>query len=335
MDSPRGPADFALALNTRLDRMMPVLTPLGVVLGFLLPRLFITLRPWIPWIFGIMTLSGALKLKVREIGLTLRFPLPIVLTLITSHVIMPLLVFFFSGIVFRGDGDTISGYVLVYSVPTAVSGFIWVAMYRGDKALALALILITTVAAPVMVPFSMSVLLGRRVVLDMSGIALSLVMMVVVPTIIGVGANEISRGRAPRILGPCLDPLAKLCMILVVAANAAAVAPRVRFDDPHVWLVAGLCIFFAAAGYCVSRIIALICRLSPEKQITVFFSSGLRNISAAATVAIEFLPQEAALPALLGIVFQQTMAALMGRLLLGGRVFGKKTVSAEKAGCSN
>ncbi|MDR3249432.1 MAG: hypothetical protein LBT39_11675 [Treponema sp.] len=317
MSSKRGPAEFAVALNVRLEKMMPVITPTGVVLGFLLPQVFIVLRPLIFWFFGIMTLSGALKLKAREFGLTLRNPLPILLTLITSHVVMPLVVLFIATLIFRGDGDTISGYILVYSVPTAVSGFIWVNIYKGDNALALALILIATLIAPIVVPGTMSVLMGTRVALDMSGIALSLIMMVVVPTIIGVATNEISRGKVPQIICPYLNPLAKVCIILVIAANAAAVAPRVHFNDPQVWIIAGVCILFAALGYGISKLIGVACRLSPEKRVTIFFSSGLRNISAAATIAIEFFPEAAALPALLGIVFQQSMAAVMGRLLLG------------------
>jgi tagaturonate reductase len=319
MKSHPGFAECALALNTRLERLMPALAPAGVVLGFLAPAVFIQLRPFIPWIFGVMTLSGAIKLKAREFGLVLRDPLPIAVTFFSSQLIMPLAVFLVSTLIFREDSGVISGYVLVYCVPTAVSGFIWVNMYRGDNALALALILISTVAAPLITPLTMSALLGARVALDMSGIALSLVMMVVVPTAIGIGANEVSRGKIPRIIGPYLNPVAKFCLILVIAANAAAVAPRIRLADPQVWIIAALCIVFAVMAYGFSRLTALVCRLNPEKQVTVFFSTGLRNISAAATIAIEFFPEQAALPALLGIVFQQTMAALMGRLLLGSR----------------
>jgi predicted Na+-dependent transporter len=306
-----------VALNKRLERMMPILTPLGVLLGILLPGFFINLRPFIPWMFGIMTLSGALKLKAREFGLALRSPLPMLLFFFSSHVLMPLAAYLVAKLVFRGDADTVSGYVLVYSVPTAVSGFIWVNMYRGDNALALALILISTVVAPLVVPGTMSILMGTQVVLDMSGIALSLILMVVVPTIIGVSANEISRGKIPLVISPFLNPLAKVCLILVIAANASAVAPKLRFNDPHVWLVAVVCIFFAVLGYFLSRFIGIICRLPRDKRVTIFFSSGLRNISAATTIAIEFFPEAAALPALLGIVFQQTMAAIMGRFLLG------------------
>ncbi|MDR3247185.1 MAG: bile acid:sodium symporter [Treponema sp.] len=317
MGSHRSGADIATAVNARLERFMPVLTPSGVILGFLLPQVFVALRPYIPWFFAIMTLSGGLKLTAREFGGTLRSPLPILLTLVTSHVVMPLVVLLAASLIFPGEGDTVSGYILVYSVPTAVSGFIWVNMYKGDNALALALILIATILAPILVPGTMSLLMGTKVVLDMSGIALSLIMMVVAPTIVGIATNEISRGKIPHIICPYLNPLAKFCIILIIAANAAAVAPRVRFDDPRVYIIAGVCILFAAMGYCLSRVIGVLCRLSPEKQVTIFFSSGLRNISAAATIANDFFPEAAALPALLGIVFQQTMAAIMGRLLLG------------------
>jgi predicted Na+-dependent transporter len=304
-------------LNVRLERLMPILTPLGVFLGILLPRFFIHLRPLIPWMFGIMTLSGSLKLKVKEFGQVLRNPLPILLFFFASHVLMPLAALLAASLVFRGDPDTVSGYILVYSVPTAVSGFIWVNIYKGDNALALALILISTVAAPLVVPGTMSLLMGTRVSLDMSGIALSLILMVVVPTLIGVSANEASRGEIPRTVSPFLNPLAKVCLILVIAANTSAAAPQLRFADPHVWLIAAVCIFFAVLGYFIARFTGIVCRLRRDKRVTIFFSFGLRNISAATTIAIEFFPQAAALPALLGIVFQQSMAAIMGRLLLG------------------
>ncbi|MDR1307731.1 MAG: bile acid:sodium symporter [Treponema sp.] len=321
MDNHRGPAEYAQVLNVWLEKSMPILTPAGVALGFLLPGIFSALRPFVPWLFAVMTLSGAINLKVREFGLALRDPLPIVLVFAASHVVMPLTALFVATLVFRDEGGIISGYVLLYSIPTAVSGFIWVSMYRGDKALALALILIATIAAPLITPFTMSALLGTSAALDMPGIALSLVLMVVVPTVIGIGTNEISRGKVPRLISPWLNPLAKFCLILVIAANTAAAAPKVHLADPQVWIIAGVCVFLALVSYGVSRAIGMLSSLSPEKQVTVFFSTGLRNISAAATIAIEFFPEQAALPALLGILFQQIIAALMGRLFLGSRVF--------------
>ncbi|GHV88022.1 hypothetical protein AGMMS50267_03820 [Spirochaetia bacterium] len=308
------PVDIANSINRRIEQLMPVLTPGGIVLGLLLPGVFITLRPWIPWLFGVMTLSGALKLRFRDLGIAVSNPLPVLIFFVFAHVVMPAGVFFAGRLFFGAEPDIIAGYVLLFSAPTAVSGFIWIAMYRGDTALSLALILIDTLLAPLVVPATVALLLGTAVALDMSGIAVSLVLMVVVPTILGVTLNETSRGNIPRIISPWLGPVSKLCLTLVVAANAAAAAGQIHPTDPTVWLVAALCIIFSLAGFSGSRLAGHLAGFKEETKITLFFAGGMRNISAAATLAIAFFPEKTALPAILGILFQQTLAALVGKV---------------------
>jgi predicted Na+-dependent transporter len=320
----KSPADTADSINEWLERLMPLLTPLGIVMGFLFPGVLIQVRPLVPLLFGIMTLSGALRLTIRDFSRTLKSPLGIGLFFLSAHILTPLIVRLVSSLVFRESPDTVAGYVLLYSVPTAVSGFIWVSIFRGDRALALTLIMLDALLAPLVVPGAMSVLMGAHVSLDAPGIALSLFVMVVIPTIAGVGINEISRGKIPNLICPYLNPLAKLCMVTMIAANASPVAPRIRLDDPQVWLIGALCVVFAAAGYGLSKITGILGGLPPAKRTTLFFSGGLRNISAATTIAIDFFPEAAALPCLLGIVFQQLMAAIMGRFLLGSRPGSKQ-----------
>ena len=307
---------FAEAANRRMERLMPVLTPLGMVLGFFLSGVFIHLRPFVPWLFGLITLSGALKLRVAEFGRTIRDPIPILVFLIATHVVMPLIATFAASGVFSGSSDVISGYTLLFSGPTAISGFIWTAMFLGDKALCLTLIILDTLLAPLMVPGTVSLLMGAKVTMDMSGIAVSLSLMVVVPTIIGVTLNEISRGKIPVLICPVLNPISKIFLIVVIAANASPVAKLIRLDDLMIWKIAALCIALSALGFVISKLAAAAIRCNTEKTVTLFFCGGLRNISAVTTIAVTFFPEAAAMPALLGIVFQQTISAVMGKLML-------------------
>jgi predicted Na+-dependent transporter len=106
-------------------------------------------------------------------------------------------------------------------------------------------------------------------------------------------------------------------MITVVAANSAAVAPQVRFDNPRLWIVGAVCIFLSVLGFAVGNIAALLGRFNKEKRVSFFFSVGLHNTSAAMTLGIEFFPGPAALPSVLGIMFQQSIAAIVGRIFLG------------------
>jgi tagaturonate reductase len=306
----------ARAVNSQLERLLPVITPLGLVLGFLLPGTFIHLRPLVPLLFGLMTLSGALRLRAAEFGKTIRSPLPILAFFVSSHVLMPLGALAVSSFFFGNSPDTVTGFVLLFAGPTAVSGFIWVSVFGGDRALCLTLILLDTMLAPLVVPGTVSILTGTKTAIDASGIAVSLVLMVVVPTIIGVTLNETSRGKIPDLICPYLDPVSKICLILVVAANTSPVSKLVRFDDLHVWAVAATCVSLSVTGYLLSRLAAATVKCNAEKNVTLLFSGGLRNIGAVTTVAVTFFPEAAALPALLGILFQQTLCAVMGKLLV-------------------
>jgi len=295
---------------------MPVLTPLGIALGFLLPGVFIHLRPFVPWLFGLMTLSGALKLRITEFGNTIRSPVPILAFFVSTHILMPYCAMLAASRLLGGSPDTVTGFILLFAGPIGVSSFIWVSIFRGDKALCLTLILLDTVLAPLLVPGTVSLLMGAKVAMDMSGIAVSLILMVVIPTIIGVTVNEISRGKFPVLICPYLDPVSKICLMLVIAANTSPVARVIQLDNPEVWKIAGMCILFSVGGFIVSKFTAIVVRCNSEKSVTMFFCGGLRNISAVTTIAVTFFPESAALPALLGIVFQQTISAVMGKLFV-------------------
>ncbi|MDR2096050.1 MAG: bile acid:sodium symporter family protein [Treponema sp.] len=316
MPHTRTAVEIAVLVNQKLERMIPLLTPVGAGLGIFFPKFFILLRPLAPWLFSLMTLSGALKLRTREMGAVLKNPLPLLLFFISAHTIMPVLVLLISRIAFRNDTEIISGYILLYATPTAVTGFVWSSIFHGDPALSLALILLDTLVSPFAAPATVSLLLGASVIFNAGGMILSLILMVVIPTVVGVGANEISGGRIPDAVCPYLTPFSKICILCVIAANSAAVAPQIHFESLRIWIIVICCICFTCLGFLLAKLAGLVSRLNYEKQASVFFASGLRNTTAAMTIAIEYFPPGAALPAVMGIIFQQSMCAIMGRLLM-------------------
>ena len=309
--------DFPLRANRFLEQAFPLLISAGVILGFALPWVFIGLRPLVPWLFGTVTLVGALKLRVRELGRTISSPIPILFFFFFARIVIPLVVFLLSSLVFRNDPDIVSGYVLLYSVPAAVTSFIWVSIFKGDPALALTLIMLDTMLAPIVVPGTVQFFLGTAITLNITGMALSLIFMVVIPTIAGVALNESSRGKIPALVTPYLAPLSKLFMVLVIAANASVVAPQIRLDNPQMWIILAACIGFIVLIFTCTRLATLAGKFNREKQISLLFTSSLRNTIAAMTLAIRYFPESAALPALLGILVQQNTAAIMGRIFFG------------------
>jgi len=304
-----------LKTNRVMDGLMPVMTPLSAALGLLFPVFFMPLRPYVILLFSIMTFSGALKLTAVELGSAVKSPAPILLFFFSTHVLMPLAALFLSS-QFIKDTDVIAGFVLLFAGPTAVSGFIWSAIYKGDKALGLSLILLDTMLAPLVVPGTLSILMGAKVAMDISGIAVSLIFMVVVPTIIGVTLNETSRGAIPQKICPAVDPFAKFCLMLVIAANSAAIAHILKFSDPLLWKTGVLCLFLTVSSFLLARLNGIAAKCDNEKTAALVIAGGLRNNSAVMTIAVTFLPEAAVLPTLMSIILQQSIAAIMGRLII-------------------
>jgi len=309
------PAERAVRVDKFLAEAMPLIPVMGFVLGVFLSRVFLGLQPFVPWLFGTMTLAGALRLRARELGMAASSPLPFLLYLFTTRILIISVVFIVSRLIIKDDPNTISGFVLMYSVPAAVSSFIWVSVLKGDPAFSLALILLDTILAPFVVPGTVQLLLGAKISLDMTGMALSLMYMVVIPTIVGVTLNETSKGKIPDLVCPWLSPLSKLCLVIVIAANSAAVAPLIRPDNPTVWIVVIMCICFNIFCLVCGRIMGGLGKLDKQKQITFFLTSGLRNYSAAMVLGIQFFPVAAAMPAVLGIMTQHVLAGTVGRFL--------------------
>ena len=315
MTSPQKINTFLRSANNFLGRFIPITTPFAVGLGLFFPDVFKTFRPFVPWLFAMMTFSGALKLKATELGNAVKRPIPILLFFFTSHVLMPCIAML-SSFAFLPNPDINTGFILLFAGPTAVSGFIWVSIYKGDKALGLTLILLDTMLAPLVVPATIFIFMGSEISMDMSGIAISLLLMIVIPTIIGVTMNETSKGKIPAAICPGFDPLSKICLMLVVAANTSAIASNVRFNDPLVWKTALLCIILTITGFFLARLNGIIGKCGDEKNASLIIAGGLRNNSAVMTIAVTFFPELVVLPTLVSIIFQQMIMAVLGRVII-------------------
>jgi len=129
-------------INKKLTKMMPFITPTGVILGILLSAYLQDFTFLVPWLFAFMTFEGSLSLNFRSVKDALLHPFPVFLTLGLLHIIMPLYAWGIGHIVFNGDSYTITGLILGMAIPTGITSFIWVSIHKGNAALTLAIILI-------------------------------------------------------------------------------------------------------------------------------------------------------------------------------------------------
>lgn len=303
-------------LNRTLEKWMPIITPTSVMVGVILSIWLAPLTYLVPWIFAFMTFSGSLNSNFTDLKRVILHPKRIIICLAILHIIMPLLALGTGNILFSGDSYTITGIVLAFVIPTGIMSLIWVSIYKGNIALTLSIILVNTMLSPLLITYSLKVLVGSNVEIDQWGMMSGLFWMIVLPSLLGMLLNQLTKGKVKTTVNPKLAPITKVCLGIVVAINSAAVAP---FLADVSWKLVGIIVtvtLLAFVGYVIGGITAkYIFGWGYEDIVALTFNSGMRNISAGAVVAITFFPPPVAIPVISCMLIQQLLASVFGQVL--------------------
>jgi BASS family bile acid:Na+ symporter len=302
-------------LNRQLEKILPLITPVSVLIGVLLGSHLSGFTFLSPWLFAFMTFSGSISSSFNEFVKVIVQPLPLIATLLILHVGMPLLALGLGHAVYSHDPLTITGLILAAAIPTGITSFVWVAIYRGNIVLTLSIILMDTVLSPFVVPYTLSALIGTKVQMDTFAMMKGLFFMIVVPSILGMLLNQWTKGRIKEQWSGRLGPFSKICMGIVVAINSSVIAPYLRDFNAKLLGLAGFVLALASLGYILGWIVAKLMKWDQDVVVALTFNSGMRNISAGAVLAVAYFPPPVAIPVVLGMLFQQSLASLFGFLL--------------------
>lgn len=302
-------------LNHFLEKAMPFITPTGVVVGVLLASYLDSYIFLVPWIFAFITFSGSLGSDFSSLKRIASNPLPIIVVLCILHIVMPIWAWLLGHLVFPGDNLTITGLVLGVVIPTGVTSLLWVSIYKGNTLLTLTIVLIDTLLSPIIVPYSVAFFSGTSVEMDTMAIMKGLIVMVVIPSLIGMVLNQITKGKIKPMLGPRLAPFSKIALGICVTLNSAKVAPYLSHIDAKLIKMAIMVFFIAFSGYLLSWMVGKFLKWEKEEIITVTYTGGMRNIAAGAALAVAYFPAAVAVPVILGTLFQQILASVYGSFL--------------------
>lgn len=302
-------------LGAWLSGNMVIVVPLCLLVGVFFPQTLIPLRPAIPTLFAVVTFQNALRNDVASLKETLRHPGPLVMTLCLLHVVAPVVISLIAHACFAGHPDTVVGLVLEGCVPVGATTVMWSGVYGGNVALALAMMFISTIIAPFSIPMTLRVLVGATVEVDVLGMMGDMLYMVGIPAVVGVLVNELSHGWGGERLSPVMAPLSSILVPIIIATNATGISDYMLHLTPFLVGVAAFVGAVTLASVCAGLLAARVTRQPPDTTITMAFDCGIRNISAGAVLAAAFLPAESLFPVMIGTLFQQLLAAIVGRVL--------------------
>ena len=292
---------------------MVVIVPLCLVVGVFFPQALIPLKPVIPTLFAIVTFQNALQIDPRGLRDTLTRPLPLVVTLLLLMLVAPIVACLLGTLLFGSDPAVVVGLVLEYCVPVGATTIMWAGVYGGDVALALAVMLISTVISPVSIPLTLRLLVGTVVEVNTLAMIGDMLYMVGIPAVLGVAANAFSKGGWAMRAHDALAPLSRILVPIIIATNATGISEYVLHLTPRLVAITIFVGAFTVGSIACGISLARALGQPRETEVTMAFDCGIRNISAGAVLAAEFLPAESLFPVMIGTLFQQFLAALVGR----------------------
>ncbi|MCM3160079.1 bile acid:sodium symporter family protein [Metabacillus litoralis] len=300
-------------VNRQLEKWMPIITPISVMIGVMLAENLLPLTFLIPWLFAFMTFSGSLSSTFTSLTGALKKPLPLFIILMLLHIIMPLLAWTIGHAFFVNDHLTMTGLVLASVIPTGITSFIWVTIYKGNIGLALSIILFDTLLSPFLVPFTLSFLVGQKIQINTMDIMYGLLFMVVIPSILGIFTNFMTKGKSVK-AGKTLAPFSKIALACVVMMNGAVISPYLKQFSLKLVIIAITVLILASFGYFLAWMLSILFKRDRETKVVMMFTGGMRNISAGAVIAVQYFPAAVAVPVVLGMLFQQVLASIFGLL---------------------
>ncbi|MBQ6394735.1 MAG: bile acid:sodium symporter family protein [Atopobiaceae bacterium] len=287
----------------------------AMVLGACFPSLFSWIKPFNTALFAVVTFQGALGNTIQQVVDVFRDPKKLLCILCWTVVLQPVLVNLVGGFFFADTLEFVTGLTLEYQMPVAVVSVVWTTVYGGNVALALGFLFVSTLLVPFACPLGMKLLVGADVEVDPFSMMQRLLIMVAIPAIIATIVNERSKGWGKKTLQPIVNPLAKVFMFAIIAANATELHQYIFNMDATILGVLLFVVAVSASGFCVGIILGKIVGDSDEDVVTMCIDCGLRNTSTGAVMAQTFFPGGAMLPVMGGIMAQQTLVIVFGIVL--------------------
>ena len=298
--------------NAFIQKWIALLTPLSLIIGVLLGEMGTHFLFLIPWFFAFMTFTGALGMDFKDFRMVVKYPGAILLSILFLHVLMPVWGYLLATVLLDDALLTI-GFTLAVAVPTGVTSIIWVTITRGNLPLALSIVLLDTLLAPLILPLILVVVAGTAVTIDSASLIMGLLWMIVLPTLAGILMNEVTRGKVKDTWGGRLAPFSKISLLLIIMINGSVIAPYLQNFSWEIIGILLLVLFITLSAYAFALITGHYLLKEPSIVTTFTYNVGMRNISVGVVIATAYFPPKVAMPVVFCMLFQQLIASFASR----------------------
>lgn len=296
-----------------------------VAWAYVMPGAFLWAVPNTVLLLGVVMFGMGMTLHASDFKLVFQRPKEVLIGCTAHYVIMPLIAY---GLVmaFGLSGELAVGMILLGSCPSGTASNVMSFLAKGDVPLAVSITTVSTLLAPVMMPFIVWALAGQWVEVSFIAMAMTVMKVILLPLVLGLAVHriigEVYLVQFSKVL-VLISAFAVLTIVGgVIAINGAKIVELGAFVVVMVLLHNLLGFIF---GYVVTGKLGL----GKRQQHSVTLEVGMQNDALAISLVSVFFTPAVAIPAAVGAAIHQVTGSILAGIF--ARHMDKKEEQMAKA----
>ena len=289
-----------------VGRTFALWAALAAVAAYLQPEWFQWVKPFIPWLLGVVMFGMGLTLSPADFKILGQHPKAVLVGVAAQFVIMPLTAYVLANLM-NLPPQIAAGVILVGACPGGTASNVITMLARGNVALSVAVTSVSTLLAPVLTPAVFYLLAHQWIDISAVDMLVSILEIVMLPIVVGVLCN-IFLHRQTQAAADVL-PLVSVVSIVLILGGVVAVS-KGKIAEAGT-LIFAVVVLHNCIGYLLGFLAAKLWRLPYDAQKTLAIEVGIQNSGLAAGLALKYFDPVAAVPGAIFSVWHNISGSLL------------------------
>lgn len=287
-----------------ISKYFVVLVIIAAIIALLEPDRFLWLGGYISLLLAIVMLGMGLTLTIDDFKRILERPRDVVFGAAAQWLIMPISAY--ALISFLSLPAEIGiGLILLGAAPGGTASNVYTYLGNGDVALSVTVTSVTTLAAPIVMPTWVILVVGEQIEVTFAEMFQEIVLIVVIPVIVGLILRRVLDERAPKVAEAGLTVFPAISVLAIVIIVAAVVGANVENLITASAIVIVAVVIHNAIGLTAGYGTGYITNMSYDRSRALSFEVGMQNSGLAVAIAAAFFSPLASLVPALAVVLHQ------------------------------
>jgi ACR3 family arsenite transporter len=286
------PVQVQQLFEKNLTYLLTLFIVLGIIYGIYFPGHTMVLQPYIPFTLFLMLYPMMIGIEIEEVKQAARNRRLIIWSILINFILSPLLAFVIAHLILKGLPDYQVALILLSATPCAGMVVGWTGMAKGNTPLAVVIVALSLLMSIVTIPFTMIILVGTIVSVDVFDLFKGTLLVIVIPMILGDITRRliISRWGRPGFMyiKPLLAPVSMLGMFSILFISLALGAEKILSQWHIVLIILAALIIFYILLILISIWLIRKIKIDSKDAVALVYAVVGKNISLAVGLAAQF-----------------------------------------------